>query len=121
MGVLEWNCDGVVDQEVLAQALQEASGHPRTSNVAAEHSGESRGDGRTHLVPPVSRHSMAEEGTEPLCIICMERPANATFVHESIGHTVCCLDCATQVRRRNDRCPVCRQSFERVIRNYMMG
>ena len=38
-------------------------------------------------LPPADRRGS-------MCIICAERPANATFIHGSTGHTACCLQCA---------------------------
>jgi len=53
------------------------------------------------------------------CIVCMDRSANATFIHGQTGHTACCLACALELQRRGETCPVCRLEFTAVIRNYM--
>lgn len=55
---------------------------------------------------------------QALCLICTELPAVATFVHGATGHTACCLACAQEVQRRQETCPVCRQRFSSVIRNF---
>lgn len=53
------------------------------------------------------------------CIICSDAPAVMTFVHGSSGHTACCPACAGQIQARGyRRCPVCRQHFSSVIRNF---
>lgn len=53
-----------------------------------------------------------------ICIVCADAQANATFVHGLTGHTACCVECADQLRKRGDTCPVCRQDITAVIRNF---
>merc|ERR1712218_259432 len=53
-----------------------------------------------------------------VCIICTESRANATFVHGSTGHTACCVECAEQMCTQGGTCPICRQGFTAVIRNF---
>jgi len=55
---------------------------------------------------------------EPICVVCAEAAAVATFVHGSTGHTACCIPCAREVQRRNGTCPLCRRQFQAVIRNF---
>ncbi|CAK0843667.1 unnamed protein product [Prorocentrum cordatum] len=56
---------------------------------------------------------------EPACVVCAEAAAVATFVHGATGHTACCVPCAEELQRRRDlRCPVCRQPFTSVIRTF---
>lgn len=57
-------------------------------------------------------------GDKGVCIVCADELANATFVHGSTGHTACCLPCALELERRGSACPICRQPFTAVIRNY---
>mmetsp|Transcript_81825 Transcript_81825/g.227903 ORF Transcript_81825/g.227903 Transcript_81825/m.227903 type:complete len:592 (-) Transcript_81825:92-1867(-) len=52
------------------------------------------------------------------CIVCTDAPAVATFVHGFTGHTACCLSCAWELERRGSSCPVCRQPFSSIIRNF---
>jgi len=54
------------------------------------------------------------------CVICMQAPAVATFIHGDTGHTACCMPCAEELRRRprGQRCPVCRVPFTTIIRNF---
>lgn len=57
--------------------------------------------------------------TTTCCVICSDAPAIMTFVHGSSGHTACCPACAAQIQQRGyRRCPVCRQRFSSVIRNF---
>lgn len=63
--------------------------------------------------------SGGQEASEAICIVCMERPVNATFIHGHTGHTACCLGCALALQVRGETCPVCRREFSSVIRNYM--
>ena len=48
------------------------------------------------------------------CVICMDNPNNATFVHGDSGHTICCMDCAKNL----EKCPLCRKPIEKVIKNF---
>lgn len=56
---------------------------------------------------------------QAVCIVCVKAAAVATFVHGLTGHTACCLRCAQEVQRRGNACPVCRQDFTAVIRNFV--
>jgi hypothetical protein len=62
------------------------------------------------------------EADEPItlkaCMVCMDAPASATFVHGKSGHTVCCLECAEMIHQRQGTCPICSQEVSLVIRNY---
>lgn len=68
--------------------------------------------------------TVAEPDVEPMpvergkCLICIDAVADATFVHGETGHTVCCLSCAKEVEQQADTCPMCRQPFLLVIRNF---
>ena len=67
----------------------------------------------------------AERSTEPaetgqLCMLCLTRPKNASLVHGSTGHQVCCFKCGKRLRRRGRPCPVCRKKIQKVIKNYIV-
>lgn len=53
------------------------------------------------------------------CIVCINRPKNATIVHGHTGHICCCLSCAYALQRRGDPCPICRAPIDRVIKQYL--
>ena len=57
-----------------------------------------------------------EDGDE--CIICTERPKNATIIHGDTGHLCCCWQCAQVVKMRGDPCPICRLPIDMVIRQF---
>lgn len=65
------------------------------------------------------RSPESQAPAESSCIVCVRAPAVATFVHGLTGHTACCLHCAQEVQRRGCVCPVCRQHFTSVIRNFV--
>jgi len=52
------------------------------------------------------------------CIVCINRPKNATIVHGNTGHVCCCLSCAYTLQRRGDACPICRAPIDRVIKHF---
>ena len=53
------------------------------------------------------------------CIVCQERPKDATIVHGTTGHVCCCTTCAQELQRTEDRCPICRAPIDSVIRQYI--
>jgi len=65
-----------------------------------------------------SQHSPAQHGTgdDGTCVICLERPRTAGFVHGESVHKCCCKDCATKFK--NDKepyCPLCRRRIDHVL------
>ena len=52
------------------------------------------------------------------CVICWEKPRNATIVHGDSGHGCCCLECAKQLKARSQPCPICRKPIDLVIRQF---
>lgn len=78
----------------------------------------------TPPAPPMSTASakpapdQVSSGQE--CKICMEQPANASFVHGSSSHITCCYACAMKVYNgTNPVCPICRVRIERVTQNFI--
>ena len=53
------------------------------------------------------------------CIICLEKPRDATIVHGGTGHVCCCLDCAKRLEQRRDPCPICKQPIQLVIQQFV--
>nr|CAD7569437.1 unnamed protein product [Timema californicum] len=41
---------------------------------------------------------------DPMCITCLIRPINASFIHGKNTHTVCCYKCARIIERTTRRC-----------------
>lgn len=52
-----------------------------------------------------------------LCMFCLSRPKDASFIHGRLGHQVCCYQCAKKYWNKSVRCPVCRRKIERIVRN----
>lgn len=55
-----------------------------------------------------------------ICGFCFKRPKNASIIHGKTGHQVCCYQCAKKLRRRGKPCPICRQSIQAVIKNFLV-
>ena len=51
-----------------------------------------------------------------LCILCCQRPRDASFIHGDLGHMVSCFYCADRLWKRQATCPVCRRTVDRIIR-----
>ena len=52
------------------------------------------------------------------CIVCMERPRNATIVHGETAHACCCIECAKQLQAAGQPCPMCRLPIDVVARQF---
>ncbi|CAD7972359.1 unnamed protein product [Amoebophrya sp. A25] len=77
-------------------------------------------DGSSDPRPPSLAASPPRQplSEQELCIVCQEKPRNASFIHGSTAHIVCCYQCAMETMRRDGRCPMCRQRIDVVVRNY---
>lgn len=58
--------------------------------------------------------------TEDPCMICLTRTKNASLIHGSSGHQVCCFACGKRLKRRGKLCPVCRRPIQKVVKNYIL-
>ena len=52
------------------------------------------------------------------CVVCLDKPKDATIVHGATGHVCCCTSCALQLQRNGSHCPICRAPIDRVIKQY---
>jgi E3 ubiquitin-protein ligase Mdm2 len=57
-------------------------------------------------------------GEDAKCVVCLTSDRNATIVHGSTGHVVCCLVCARILHARGDACPICRLRIDIVIQHF---
>eukprot|EP01103_Thecamoeba_quadrilineata_P006006 TRINITY_DN15748_c0_g1_i1.p1 TRINITY_DN15748_c0_g1~~TRINITY_DN15748_c0_g1_i1.p1 ORF type:complete len:386 (-),score=16.52 TRINITY_DN15748_c0_g1_i1:66-1223(-) len=62
--------------------------------------------------------SLDEDDDDKLCVVCLDGPKNAVFVHGDEGHQVCCLRCARDIKAKNSVCPMCRLPIDAVVRVY---
>ena len=60
-----------------------------------------------------------EAPAEGYCVLCLERLKNATLIHGDSGHVCCCLECASELKRRGQPCPICRKPISAVIRHFV--
>jgi hypothetical protein len=75
--------------------------------------GQAQGQGRKN--GPSSYYSNDQESR---CVVCLTSERNATIVHGSTGHVVCCLVCARILKARGDSCPICRLNIDLVIQHF---
>jgi len=64
-----------------------------------------------------SDHHKESNRESNLCMFCLNRPKDASFIHGRLGHQVCCYQCAKKYWNKSVRCPVCRRKIERIVRN----
>lgn len=64
-----------------------------------------------NYVPPTDIPSIPSSDPS-ICIICMDKPRNAAFVHGETAHVFGCMECCAQL----SRCPMCRKHKKNVIR-----
>ena len=53
-----------------------------------------------------------------LYFICLTELHNASLIHGTTGHQVCCIGCAEKLKKDKKRCPVYRQKIKMVIKNF---
>ena len=53
-----------------------------------------------------------------LCMICVTRPRNASFIHGHPGHQVCCFQSASKLKIEKERCPICRKKINLVNKKF---
>ena len=58
------------------------------------------------------------DADELTCLICMEKPTDATLAHGDSAHVCCCLECAQNLQNLGHSCPMCRKPIEAVLRLY---
>lgn len=123
----EWTRGGALDDGLFVTAMGEMPGLGESARASPAALAPSRHASRQPELQEVSEPELTEarvieEGAQQAttkCIICSDAPAIMTFVHGSSGHTACCPACAGQIQARGyRRCPVCRQHFSSVIRNF---
>ncbi|CAD7704820.1 unnamed protein product [Ostreobium quekettii] len=73
--------------------------------------------------PPVSAGKGAGDGEndsdDDICVICLDGPKEAGFVHGDSVHRCVCNACADNMMRQQHRsCPVCRQNIEKVLKKF---
>ena len=48
------------------------------------------------------------------CVVCLTERREMVFVHPNgVEHALCCADCANELRRHQQPCPICRQPLLR--------
>lgn len=52
------------------------------------------------------------------CIICVQHPRNASFIHGRSAHQSCCYGCARKIWKEAGRCPNCRLKIEKIVKNF---
>jgi len=72
---------------------------------------------RCHASKPVPEDA-TQEVADGACLICMSRARNASLLHGDSVHVVTCMECATDLKQRGEKCPLCRQRIERVLRTF---
>ena len=119
------SCDGVCGPNNgcpcnSCLALLQSASSTQSSAQQSIHSQEQSISNRTSTLPDqFSSLTLSDLGNDAVsCIVCMDRPKNATFIHGRTGHTCCCLQCADKIHRKGLPCPICRNSITAVIENF---
>jgi len=95
---LEWQAD----RKALARAIQDA----KTSALSQQKA--------EKLLFDILGQIRCTDRDEMLCVVCLEMPRSATFVHGDSGHYCCCMQCA----KRLSVCPICRMPVDMLIRQF---
>jgi len=60
--------------------------------------------------------SSAAPASDSLCMFCLVRPRDTTFIHGRLGHQVCCYPCAKKHWKTSPSCPICKRKVEKFIK-----
>ncbi|KAK9848937.1 hypothetical protein WJX84_012044 [Apatococcus fuscideae] len=74
----------------------------------------------THRAPTgqASLAAMQDDDSD-MCVVCMEKPCAAGFVHGNSVHKCCCRECAEDYKRSgHPTCPICREPIEHIITKF---
>lgn len=63
-----------------------------------------------------SKPENLDEYTKDLCSICLIMPKNGIFNHGKIGHIYSCYQCAKNIKRISNRCPICNVKVQYVTK-----
>ena len=55
---------------------------------------------------------------ENKCVICLDKPRDASLIHGHTAHLVCCYECAIIQKATSNSCPVCRRRIQHVVKNF---
>jgi len=52
------------------------------------------------------------------CVICLDRPRTSILIHirTGAGHNICCEECANELVKKKQPCPICRESIDHVVK-----
>ncbi|EIE20917.1 hypothetical protein COCSUDRAFT_54275 [Coccomyxa subellipsoidea C-169] len=55
-----------------------------------------------------------------MCVVCMEHPCEAGFLHGESVHKCCCRECARAIKQsqKTPLCPMCRAPIDGFIMNF---
>ncbi|KAK9909290.1 hypothetical protein WJX75_000074 [Coccomyxa subellipsoidea] len=69
--------------------------------------------------PEVAQHTDFDDD-DGLCVVCMEHPCEAGFLHGDSVHKCCCRECAKAIKQssKTPLCPLCRQPIDSFIMNF---
>ena len=87
-------------------------------NVAAAASALAKQDSKVAGSSNEKVSKIAEEEGK-LCCICLEFPADTSFIHGNTGHLCACYNCAQKHMELDDKCPQCRTKVDAVIKTYI--
>lgn len=71
---------------------------------------------------PKNQTENLESSEEEGCVVCMDGPKEASFLHTnndiSTAHTCCCMECAKQIMNTTKKCPMCNIIADSMFRNF---
>ncbi|KAG8184546.1 hypothetical protein JTE90_012635 [Oedothorax gibbosus] len=73
-------------------------------------------DAKLNEMPCSSNDSSISKNTaENLCLLCCANPVNSSIIHGNFAHSITCFSCASKLKARESRCPICRRHIEKVV------
>jgi Zinc finger, C3HC4 type (RING finger) len=105
-------------QETSAMQLSEVDLSSVDENDVSDDNSDDDMDGPSQVQSHRQNNTPSSTAEESRCVVCLASERNATIVHGSTGHVVCCLVCARILKARGDSCPICRLKIDLVIQHF---
>lgn len=135
----DWTCPNCNDLQFARNAICRQCKCPRPKNAASKVGGAApqevrKGDwlcvpcndmqfaSRSACRKCGASKPVADDATDvgdaDVCLICMSRVRNVALLHGDTMHGVTCAECAEDLMRNKQNCPMCRQPIERVVKAF---
>ncbi|XP_062512586.1 protein Mdm4-like [Corticium candelabrum] len=77
------------------------------------------GNGLRYPVQEQSIQPRLDGANHTECVVCKDKPMNASIIHgDGTSHVEFCVDCARTLKDKQQRCPLCRKTIDKVEKQF---